>query len=80
MRIWLIDNIRRFFRSSWRFSWRSLGQRLPSYPSAEVIDREYIEGESPEEIGELSQMTESPDKAQRHLHEHTEEPPSRRAA
>jgi hypothetical protein len=37
-------------------------------PSSQEIDREYIEGETPEEIGEIAQMTGIPDKAQRHPH------------
>lgn len=47
---------------------RSLGRKLPSFRSSEEIDREYIEGETPEEIGEIGQMTDIPDKSQRHPH------------
>jgi len=39
-------------------------------PSSHEIDREYIEGETAEEIGEISQMTDIPDKAERHPHAH----------
>jgi hypothetical protein len=45
---------------------RRFGRKLPSMPSSQEIDREYIEGETPEEIGEIGQMTSIPDKAQRH--------------
>jgi hypothetical protein len=45
---------------------RFFGRKLPSMPSSQEIDREYIEGETPEEIGEIGQMTNIPDKAERH--------------
>jgi CBS domain-containing protein/uncharacterized protein (DUF2267 family) len=47
---------------------QSFGRKLPTFPSAELIDREYIEDETPEEIGEISQMTDIPDKSERHPH------------
>ncbi len=51
-----------------------LGQRFSNFLRSRIrklfhskeIDREYIEGESPEEIGEIGQMTGIPDKSQRH--------------
>lgn len=39
---------------------------MPNTPEAEAIDREYIEGETAEEIGEIGQMTDIPDKSERH--------------
>lgn len=45
---------------------RTLGRRLPSFPSSQEIDREYIEGETAEEIGEIGEMTNIPDKSDRH--------------
>ena len=45
---------------------RSAIQNQPLLPDSQKIDREYIEGETLEEIEEISQMTNIPDKAERH--------------
>jgi hypothetical protein len=45
---------------------RNLGRKLPLLPSSQIIDREYIEGETDEEIKEIGEMTNIPDKAERH--------------
>lgn len=61
----ILSAVIKLFRSFWL--------KRPSMPISQEIDREYIEGETPEEIGEIAQMTGIPDKAQRHPHPHDKE-------
>jgi hypothetical protein len=48
---------------------RNLGSKskLPTLPDEDLIDREYIEGETTDEIGKIGEMRGIPDKADRHV-------------
>jgi hypothetical protein len=45
---------------------RYFRRRDPSNPCSNEIGREYIEGETANEIGEIGEMTNIPDKSDRH--------------
>jgi hypothetical protein len=46
---------------------------LPPLPDEDLIDREYIEGETSDEIGEIGEMRNIPDMADRHVPARPEE-------